>query len=268
MVAIKDIRKGFKTERKRIPEGTLKKPTPRTPRPNALPSSFVRPPSLTDLAEPVALLTSDGRELDLGLEFPDLPPPGEKLKLSPELEETLRQSDQEEREWLEMAIAVNVKELNERPGGRFPAVPHRSYTLGKSNPRVTLIARPWKRSERAKGPTPKFPYGKAGKVRLGLWPLRLSVSGLGDCATGKRKKRLGLVDITVLGFRDKLADIGATCDGTMVLPDIATHVRLRLNDPKATALITIEGKPPPSSLLPDAWIKRLNWTAPEPDDDN
>lgn len=256
MVELKDIRKAFTQGQAR--QVVVKKPSKLAPL--AVPSAPIAAPDPPITPVPPArgqgasvTIRPAGKQaqkyqdkLDrLFEDFPDPPAKGEKVVFSPEFEEWFRELDEEKRARLDRAIAENVRELNERPGGRFPAVAARTFTLSKATPRVTLIARPWEWSE-----------WLSGKTRLGWRTPRLIVTGLGECAKGKSKKRLGIVDMTVLGFRDKFDDVGITCDGAMTLHDNATHVRLRLNDPKASVTVTIEEKPGQYSPAPPAWIAR------------
>lgn len=196
------------------------------------------------------------RQESLWAEFPDLPARGEKLELSPELGAWFQERDTAESQELESIIADNVKELS-RQG--LPAVPEHSFTLSRSNPLICLIARPWRVAERQDS-------GRK-KMRLGpVWPPQLIVTGLGSFS-GKRKKRLGVIDMTALGFRGTLEDIGITCDGQMTLPDAATRVLFRLKDMKAVATVAIErGTPQPFAPCPERWIARQIWTAPEAGD--
>lgn len=201
--------------------------------------------------------------LDEG-DFPPPPLPGEKPSL--EFEEWYRAKKESDREEFEETLADNVRQLNERPGNRFPAVPDRSYTLSKSSPRVCLIARPWYRSG---WPVDLRRKGDA-KARLGplFWSPRLVVTGLGTRAPGLRRRRLGIVDMTALGFRGELAKLGITCDGEMTLPDTATHVWLRLNDLEAVVTVTIDGETSHFAERPAAWIARRSRTTPEPSGDD
>lgn len=144
-------------------------------------------------------------------------------------------------------MAANAAELDAKSLA-FPAVAAPVVTLSKSLSDATLIVRPWVRRTETDYRTMEETRAKSlFDVHL---PRSLVITGLGP-HRGRRKRR-GVVDVIAMGFRGELSETGVTCDGNMGLPDIATHLRLRLNDLKATVVVTttLGWVPMPAEWLP------------------
>lgn len=201
----------------------------------------------------------------------DFPLPGEKR--SAELEAWLKTKDEETQKRRAEAIVANAEELDAKSLA-FPAVTSPTVILNKAQPTATLIVRPWIRGKEVDYRTwvAAAPSSAGRPAQRGGWketthkrtfdlfggPLSLTVAGLG--AHQGRKKRKGAVDLMVMGFRGELSETGATCDGRMGLPDIATHVRLRLNNLKAEVVVGTElGWAP----IPAEWLRVTPYVEPK-----
>lgn len=167
----------------------------------------------------------------------------------------ISRAEADDQKWRAEVVAANVAELDGKSLA-FPAVATPTVTLNKSLPVATLIVRPWTRRMKTDYRTMKE---TKVKTTFGLTCLMsLTVTGLGP-HRGRRKRR-GVVDAVVMGFRGELSETGVTCDGRMGLPDIATHVRLRLNDPKAEVVV---GAAFGWAAIPAEWLPSKLYVEPK-----
>ncbi len=247
------------------PVAVVKKPK-QTPRPSPTPQKRTVPQVSDRLARWTTYSTDSAnkrawerRRAEAMAAFPDI---GEEP--NPEIERHLARIDAENREYLERVASENAKELRE--AGRDDVVAAHEYTLTKENPEVSLVARPWEVIPEWQ----RLLTDPAVIRRVGRGAPRLTVTGLGPY-TGKRRARLGLVDMTIFDLSNRIVEVvGITSDGDMILPDIAARVYFRLRDRKKTATASLDrhNRQLRDDLepVPAAWLAHQMWTPPKGDE--